>query len=60
MESTAEFLQMVYDSLGAGGAGLSVGRNVFQHPRRIDLVRAVRLLVHENCPVEQALAVLGE
>jgi class I fructose-bisphosphate aldolase len=60
MESTADFLQVVYGSLLAGGAGLSVGRNVFQHPRRADLVRAVRLLVHENGTVEQALALVGE
>jgi len=60
MESTAEFLQMAHDSLRAGGAGLSVGRNVFQHPRRVDLVRAVRALVHDNCAVEQALSILGE
>lgn len=60
MESTAEFLQMVHDSLRAGGAGLSVGRNVFQHPRRVELVRAVRALVHENCTVDHALAMLGE
>jgi len=60
MESTHEFLQMVHDSLQAGGAGLSVGRNVFQHPRRVDLVRAVRALVHENCTVAHALAMLGE
>jgi class I fructose-bisphosphate aldolase len=60
MESTAEFLHMVHDSLRAGGAGLSVGRNVFQHPRRVDLVRAVRALVHEDCSVERALAIVGE
>ncbi|MCL1984924.1 MAG: 2-amino-3,7-dideoxy-D-threo-hept-6-ulosonate synthase [Betaproteobacteria bacterium] len=60
MESTVEFLQMVHDSLRAGGAGLSVGRNVFQHPRRVDLVRAVRALVHEDRTVAHALAMLGE
>jgi class I fructose-bisphosphate aldolase len=59
MDSTADFLRIVHDSLRAGGAGLSVGRNVFQHPRRVDLVRAVRLLVHENRALEEALAVLG-
>lgn len=60
MESTRDFLQMVEDSLKAGGAGLSVGRNVFQHPRRTDLVRALRALVHESCTVEEALAIVGE
>jgi len=60
MESTTAFLQVVHDSLRAGGAGLSVGRNVFQHPRRADLVRAIRALVHEDCTVAKALALLGE
>lgn len=60
MESTQDFLQMVYDSLQAGGAGLSVGRNVFQHPRRVQLLQALRGLVHENWSVEQSLALIGE
>lgn len=60
MESTREFLQMVSDSIKAGGAGLSVGRNVFQHPNRVALVRALRAIVHEDKSVEEALAVVGE
>lgn len=60
MDSTREFLQMVSDSLKAGGAGLSVGRNVFQHPRRTDLVRALRALVHQDASVDEALAIVGE
>jgi len=60
MTSTKEFLQMVYDSLKAGGAGLSVGRNVFQHPRRTALVKALRALVHEDASVETALQIVGE
>lgn len=60
MDSTREFLQMVADSLKAGGAGLSVGRNVFQHPNRVALVRALRAIVHENKDVEEALALVGE
>ena len=60
MNSTKDFLQVVYDSLQAGGSGLSVGRNVFQHPNRIALVRALRGIVHENWTVEQALESMGE
>ncbi|MCH5277891.1 MAG: class I fructose-bisphosphate aldolase family protein [Desulfovibrionaceae bacterium] len=59
-DSTREFLRMVYDSLQAGGAGLSVGRNIFQHPRRVPLLQALRGIVHENWTVEQALDVVGE
>ena len=60
MDSTRDFLQVVYDSIRAGGAGLSVGRNVFQHPNRVALVRALRAIVHGGKNVEEALALVGE
>ena len=60
MDSTRQILQMVSDSLNAGGAGISVGRNVFQHPNRVALVKALRAIVHENATVDQALKIVGE
>lgn len=60
MDSDREILQMVADSLTAGGSGISMGRNVFQHPRRVRLVRALRMIVHENATVDQALASMEE
>ncbi|MBO6170903.1 MAG: class I fructose-bisphosphate aldolase family protein [Desulfovibrio sp.] len=60
MDSTRDILQMVYDSLQAGGAGISIGRNVFQHPRRVELVKALRAIVHGNATVDEALGIVGE
>ena len=60
MDSTRQVLQMVHDSIKAGGAGVSMGRNVFQHPRRIELMRALRAIVHDNADVDHALAIVGE
>ena len=60
MDSTRQVLQMVHDSIKAGGAGVSMGRNVFQHPRRIELMRALRAIVHDNADVYHALAIVGE
>ena len=60
MGSDREIFQMVSDSLKAGGSGISIGRNVFQHPRRVDLVRALKAIVHSNATVEQALEIMGE
>jgi class I fructose-bisphosphate aldolase len=60
LDSTRDFLQMVSDSLKAGGAGLSVGRNVFQHPRRVLLLKALRGIVHEDWDVEKAMEAVGE
>jgi class I fructose-bisphosphate aldolase len=60
MESTQDILRMVRDSIQAGGAGISVGRNVFQHPRRIALIKALRALVHEGASMDAALEIVGE
>lgn len=60
MESTKQILQMVHDSLKAGGAGISIGRNVFQHPNRVALIKALRAIVHKNASVEQAMTIVGE
>lgn len=60
LDSTRKLLEMVYGSLQAGGSGLSVGRNVFEHPRRVELLKALRAMVHGNATVEEALELMGE
>jgi predicted phospho-2-dehydro-3-deoxyheptonate aldolase len=55
-----EILQMVYDSLKAGGAGLSIGRNVFQRENPTSMVKALSAIVHKRASVDEALRVLGE
>jgi class I fructose-bisphosphate aldolase len=55
LDSTEAFLQMVHDSIEAGGAGLSVGRNVFQHKDSTRLVEALNMIVHDDESVTTAL-----
>ena len=59
-ETTQEILQMIHDSIKAGCAGLSIGRNVFQHQNPTLMVKALVALVHEDATVAQALKPLGE
>lgn len=59
-KTNAEVLQMVQDSLKAGGAGLSVGRNVFQHENPELMARALSLIVHEGTSVNEAMKILEE
>ncbi len=59
-ETTQQILQMVHDSMKAGCAGLSIGRNVFQHENPTLMVKALVAIVHEDASVEQALKLLGE
>ena len=59
-ETTQETLQMVHESIKAGAAGLSIGRNVFQHKNPTLMVKALVAIVHEGATVEHALQLLGE
>jgi class I fructose-bisphosphate aldolase len=58
MDSDRDILEMVKGSIDAGGAGASIGRNVFQHhdPRR--MVAAICAIVHESKSVDEALEIL--
>ena len=60
MNSTRDVITMIHDSLKAGGTGSSIGRNVFEHPRRVQLVKAMRALVHHDADIETAMKIVGE
>jgi fructose-bisphosphate aldolase/2-amino-3,7-dideoxy-D-threo-hept-6-ulosonate synthase len=60
IETPQQLLQMVSDSIKAGGAGISIGRNVFQHKDQTLIVKALVALVHEKKSVEEGLRLLGE
>lgn len=53
-----EIFQIVKDSLDAGAAGVSIGRNVFQHEKKQLMVKAICNMVHENITVDKALKIL--
>ena len=53
-----EIFQIVKDSLDAGAAGVSIGRNVFQHEKKQLMVKAICNMVHENITVDEALKIL--
>ncbi len=46
METDDEVLEMVKGAMDAGGAGVSIGRNVFQHKDPEEMVRKITILVH--------------
>ena len=50
-----EFLQMVRSAIDAGGRGVAIGRNVFQHNNPTAMTRALTLVVHKGLSVEDAM-----
>jgi class I fructose-bisphosphate aldolase len=59
MDSDRDIVQMVHDSVLAGGAGLSVGRNVFQHKKPSALLKALHGVVQRDWGVDEAMDVLA-
>ena len=60
METDQELLTMVEGALAAGGCGVSIGRNIFQHEDPIAIIQAIDILVHKNKSIEEALKPLDK
>jgi fructose-bisphosphate aldolase/2-amino-3,7-dideoxy-D-threo-hept-6-ulosonate synthase len=54
-----ETIEAVRGAMDAGGAGVSMGRSVFQHDDPEAIARAVSGVVHDDLPVEEALREAG-
>ncbi len=59
MDSDRQILEMVRGAIDAGGSGVSIGRNIFQHQDPTRMVGAISMIVHEEATVEQASAFLN-
>ena len=60
MDSDKAILEMVRGAIDAGGAGVSIGRNVFQHASPTRMVAAIAAVVNEGADVERALNMLQQ
>jgi class I fructose-bisphosphate aldolase len=59
METDRDVLLMVKGSMEAGGSGVSIGRNAFQHSKPSLIVKAICKIVHEGSSVDEALKFLS-
>ncbi len=58
MDTDKDVLKMVKGAMKAGGSGLSMGRNVFQHRSPTQLIRALTAIVQKNVSLEEAEKIL--
>ena len=59
-KTSREVLQTTWDTIAAGGAGIAMGRNVFQFEKPKLMVRALSSIVHDGASVNQAIELLRE
>ncbi|MHC4666260.1 MAG: 2-amino-3,7-dideoxy-D-threo-hept-6-ulosonate synthase [Planctomycetota bacterium] len=58
MDSDQDIFKMVDGALKAGAAGLSIGRNAFQHEKADKMVEALCKMVHHGASIEEVVAIL--
>jgi len=58
MDSDEDIFKMADGALKAGAAGLSIGRNAFQHKTPEKMVAALCKMVHEGANIKQAVKIL--
>jgi putative autoinducer-2 (AI-2) aldolase len=52
-----EALELTYNGISHGAAGVDMGRNIFQSDSPLGMIKAVSAIVHESASVDDAYAV---
>ncbi|MCD6294438.1 MAG: 3-hydroxy-5-phosphonooxypentane-2,4-dione thiolase LsrF, partial [Deltaproteobacteria bacterium] len=54
-ETVLLVFEFVYDGLQKGAIGINLGRNVWQHPHPLAVMKALNAVIHSSATPEQAL-----
>lgn len=54
LETELDALQLASDAVSRGAAGVDMGRNIWQSPNPVAMIRAIRSIVHENVSLKEA------
>jgi DhnA family fructose-bisphosphate aldolase class Ia len=57
-ENDIDVLKNIKNAILAGGGGVSIGRNVFQHKDPSLMIKAIKAIIHEDASVKIATAIL--
>jgi predicted phospho-2-dehydro-3-deoxyheptonate aldolase len=57
-ENDIDVLKNIKNAILAGGGGVSIGRNVFQHDDPTMMINAIKAVIHEDAGIDEATAIL--
>ena len=55
-----EVFEFVYDGIQKGAIGINLGRNVWQNPHPVPMMRALNAIIHKNARPKEAQELFGE
>ena len=53
-------LQMAFNAISKGAAGVDMGRNIFQSENPVAMIQAIRTVVHDNYSVDEAFELFNK
>ena len=59
-DSELEVLKFVYDGMQKGAIGVNLGRNIWQNPHPVAMIKAIRAIIHENATAQEAHEIYNE
>jgi len=59
-ETELEVMEFVHDGMQKGAIGINLGRNVWQNPHPVPVMRALSAVVHENATPKEAHEIFAE
>jgi len=59
-ETELEVMEFVHDGMQKGAVGINLGRNVWQNPHPVAMIRALRAVIHENYTAKDAYGLFND
>lgn len=60
LNSEEDVFNLVHNALEDGAVGVDMGRNIWQNEHPVAMIKAIRVIVHENATVKEAIQLFGE
>jgi putative autoinducer-2 (AI-2) aldolase len=54
LETAMDALRLAHDAMRAGAKGVDMGRNIWQSPDAVGMIKAIRAIVHDGASVKEA------
>ena len=54
LKTELDALKLAHDAIKDGASGVDMGRNIWQSPRAVGMIKAIRGIVHDKMPVKEA------
>jgi putative autoinducer-2 (AI-2) aldolase len=54
LKTEVDTLKLAHDAIKDGASGVDMGRNIWQSPRAVGMIKAIRGIVHDKMPTKEA------